>query len=185
MQWFSGIHKISQGLTRCLITTCLLLAAGSAVAEQKALVVGTWGGAYEKAQQHAWFQPFTTKTNIPIKTMVHKGGLDILLQDELPDVIDMGEADARRACDKGLLEPLGLQDLLTGSQENESLTEDFMQGSFSKCAIAHSTAATLVAYNPQAFLGKKPQSIADFSMLKAFQGSAAYAKNHTTFWNGH
>lgn len=181
MQWFRLIHKITVRTILYIFTASLLLAPPITVADQTTLVIGTWGGAYEKAQHNVWFQPFTAKTNIPIKTLTHKGGLEILLQNKLPDVLDMGEADARRACDKGLLEPLNLTELLPEAVSNEKIEEDFMHDAFSKCAIAHSTASTLIAYNPKAFLGKKPQTIADFFDIESYPGKRGLRKEPHDF----
>lgn len=168
-------------LLSCLLIASHLTMHNTASAEQPALVIGTWGGAYEDAQQKAWFEPFTNTTNIPIQTKTHNGDLDILLKSDLPDILDMSEADAHRACDKGLLEPLDHAEILFTASEDEQATEDFMDDAFSSCAIAHSTVSTLIAYNPQAFLGKKPNSISDFFDVVNFPGKRGLRKEPHDF----
>ena len=167
MQWF----KIA-GLL--LITTC------STQAEQT-LIVGSWGGVYEKAQQAALFEPFSKETGITIKTQTHNGGLDILKQEVLPDLIDMSEFDARHACDQGLLEPLSYQLIAPISPDSINNKADFSPGTFSACAIAHSTVSTLIAYNPVVFLARKPQTISDFFDIERFPGKRGLRKQPYDF----
>ncbi len=58
-----------QALAAALAATAALAApAIRARADAKKLVFATWGGSWEKAMRHAWFDPFTKKTGIEVAT---------------------------------------------------------------------------------------------------------------------
>lgn len=177
----SGGKKMKWFKRNFLLAGCFLLASNIAATEQEALIIGTWGGTYEAAQQKAWYEPFTRQTNTPIQAQAHNGDIDVLFQDNPPDLIDMAEADVHRMCKKGLLEPLDAKAIVFSSPQNKKIEEDFMDDTFSNCGIAHSTISTLIAYNPQEFLGKKPNTIADFFDVVNYPGKRGLRKKPHDF----
>lgn len=142
-----------------------------------ALTVLSWGGAYERAQRKAWFDPFTDATGIPVEAARYDGGLADLRRaaasGEVPwDVIDMTRSEALAACDEGLLEPLSPA-LLAPAPDGTPPQQDFLPDSFSRCAITHTIFATVVAYRRDAFPGQRPTTIADLFDQQRFPGPRA------------
>ena len=159
-----------------LAVQALLSFTGTSYADEQALSIGTWGGAYEKAQQQALFTPFTQKTGITITTVPYNGGIAILQQDDLPDLISMNEADALRACDEGLLAPRDYQAMAAPAASGQSLEADFLPQTFRPCSIAQITFSTVIAYNLDAFPETKPQTIRDFFDIARFPGKRGLRK---------
>ncbi|WP_168012358.1 ABC transporter substrate-binding protein [Halomonas salinarum] len=148
-----------------------------AVAAPATLTVLSWGGAYERAQQHALFAPFTETTGIPVNVARYNGGLAALrravAEENVPwDLIDMTRSEAMAACAEGLLEPLS-PSLVAPAPDGTPPDEDFLPGAFSRCAITHSVFATVVAYRRDAFPGRRPTSIADLFDQRRFPGPRA------------
>ncbi|TDR52740.1 putative spermidine/putrescine transport system substrate-binding protein [Halomonas ventosae] len=146
-------------------------------ADDDALTVLSWGGAYERAQQAALFSPYTAATGTRIEVAQYDGGLEGLrravAEGEVPwDLIDMTRSEAMAACAEGLLEPLSPA-LLAPAPDGTLAEEDFLPDSFGRCAITHSIFATVVAYRRDAFPGKRPDSIADLFDQRRFPGPRA------------
>ncbi len=155
---------------------CLFILGNLEAAEPQGMInIGTWGGVYEAAQQAAIFTPFEKQTGIKINTTLQYGGLDILKSSEVPEIIDMEEPDARLACEEGLLHPFDFIQLLS-TNSGTAIKNEFLVDSFSKCAVAHNTFSTLVAFSSQAFPGEKPQSITDFFDVIRFPGMRGLKK---------
>ena len=117
----------------------MLSLATTSYADVRTLSIGAWGGAYEKAQQQALFAPFTPKTGITVTTAPYNGGIDILQQNNPPDLISMNEADALLACDKGLLVPRDYQAMVSKAPSGTMPKEDFLPQTFRPCSIAQIT----------------------------------------------
>ena len=157
------------------------------------LLIGTWGGPYEAAQQAALFAPFQKSSGISIQTSVYNGGLDVLNESTPPDILDMLEDEAESACEAGLLKPFDHTDLqqagipdtlvsLTGStddffEKDKFLKRDFHAGAFSRCSVAHLTFSTLIAYDERAFTGEKPNRIDDLFDVERFPGKRALQRS--------
>lgn len=146
-------------------------------AEQKPLSIATWGGAYEEAQKQALFLPFTQKTGIPITTVPYNGGIDILRQNNLPDLISMNEADALRACSQGLLVKRDYEAMVVPAPSGKTPKADFLPQTFRPCSIAQITFSTVITYTLDAFPETKPQTIRDFFDLDRFPGKRGLRKN--------
>ncbi|MDN3520665.1 extracellular solute-binding protein [Halomonas ramblicola] len=162
---------------RILIALWLALLGMPAPASDDALGVLSWGGAYERAQRQALFEPFTEATGMAVEAHRYDGGLEGLRRavaaDEVPwDVIDMTRSEAMAACDEGLLEPLS-PDLLAPAPDGTPPAQDFLPDSFGRCAITHTLFATVVAYRRDAFPGRRPTSIADLFDQQRFPGPRA------------
>ncbi|TFH87185.1 ABC transporter substrate-binding protein [Billgrantia azerbaijanica] len=154
-----------------------LAAPGAGQETAPTLTVLSWGGAYERAQREAWFEPFTAATGIPVEAARYDGGLGALRRavasGEVPwDVIDMTRTEAMAACEEGLLEPLSPA-LLAPAPDGTPPRQDFLPDSFGRCAITHTLFATVVAYRRDAFPGQRPTSIADLFDQRRFPGPRA------------
>lgn len=161
-----------------LLALCLLgLASPVHGDDEQTLTVVTWGGAYEASQRAAYFEPFTAATGIPVETVRYNGGV-AALRDHLAlgrrpwHVIDMVIADARTACADGLLEPFD-HAILAPAPDGTPPEDDFIDGAFTRCAVAQLVTSTVLAYDDRAFPGEKPRTVADFFDLERFPGRRA------------
>lgn len=151
-------------------------ALAEATAED-ALVVLSWGGAYERAQREALFEPFTAATGIAVRVRRYDGGLEALrravTEDEVPwDLIDMTRSEAMAACEEGLITPLP-SDLAAPAPDGTPAARDFLPGAIGRCALTHTVFATVVAYRRDAFPGQRPTTIADLFDQQRFPGPRA------------
>lgn len=153
--------------------------AGTAApgAEAPVLTIATWGGAYEQAQRAALFEPFTARTGIEIRVAEYDGGLTELRARHADggvtwDLVDMTMSDTLTACREGLLRPLPHDDL-PPSPEGTPARRDFIPGALTRCGIAHTAYATVIAYDRRAFPGIRPERVADLFDLKRFPGRRA------------
>lgn len=136
------------------------------------LVVATWGGAYERVQKVALFEPFEQATGISIRTVDYGGDPEILRTDPPPDVIDMRMSDAIAACENRQLRQLSLEELPPGADDTPA-RDDFIGGALEPCAVTHTVYSTVLAYDLRAFPGRKPDSVEDFFDLETFPGTRA------------
>ncbi|PMR68542.1 extracellular solute-binding protein [Halomonas heilongjiangensis] len=155
----------------------VLFAAPAEAANDEVLTVLSWGGAYERAQRAALFEPYTASTGRRVEVAQYDGGLAGLRRaveaGEVPwDVIDMTRSEAMAACEEGLLRPLSPA-LLAPAPDGTPAEQDFLPGSFGRCAITHTIFATVVAYRRDAFPGKRPTTIADLFDQQQFPGPRA------------
>ncbi|WP_200239217.1 ABC transporter substrate-binding protein [Thiohalocapsa halophila] len=141
------------------------------------LTIATWGGAYEQAQRAALFEPFTARTGIEIRVAQYDGGLTELRAQHADgevtwDVVDMTMSDTLTACREGLLRPLPHDDL-PPSPDGTPARRDFIAGALTRCGIAHTAYATVIAYDRRAFPGIRPDRVADLFDLERFPGRRA------------
>lgn len=150
-----------------------LIAASTLQAAPEKLNVVTFGGAFEKAAQAAYFDPFTQATGVGFNLEAYDGGLAKLAamvqaNNTTWDVIDLESNDAIAACDEGLL--VKLRDDLLGD------TGDFIPGSISDCAVASMVWSTVFAYDTTK-LKTAPTQINDFFDTEKFPGKRGLRKN--------
>lgn len=165
---------------RLILALGLMLAglpASAATPADDALVVLSWGGAYERAQREALFAPFTALTGREVEVHQYDGGLEALgravADGEVPwDLIDMTRSDAMAACEAGLLAPLP-PDLAAPAPDGTPPARDFLPDAIGRCALTHTVFATVVAYRRDAFPGRRPTAIADLFDQQRFPGPRA------------
>ena len=151
-----------------------VLSGGRPLALAESLTVVSWGGSYARACDKAYHIPFTGETGIDVRLEDYNGGLaQIRAQVETGnvhwDVVDMEMADAVRACDEGLLEPIDPGDLAPGA-EGTPAAQDFFPGALTECGVGTLFYSTIYAYNLKQFPGAKPSTIGDFFDLEKFPG---------------
>jgi len=159
---------------RTLIALLLAgLSAASLAAEDNALVIATWGGAYERVQHKVLFEPFEAETGIAVETVSYNGGTEIL--EQAPDLVDMAMSDSLAACAEGRLVSIEKLELPPGS-DGTLAREDFIGGARHRCAVTHTVYATVIAYDARAFAGRRPGRVADLFDTETFPGKRALRK---------
>jgi putative spermidine/putrescine transport system substrate-binding protein len=154
-----------------LLTLC---ACSPTLAEEDdALVIATWGGAYERVQRKVLFEPFTAETGIEVQTIAYNGGTGIL--DQAPDLVDMAMSESLAACADGRLQSIDDLELPPGS-DGSPARRDFIGGARHRCALTHTVYATVIAYDNRAFSGQRPTRVADLFDTETFPGKRALRK---------
>jgi putative spermidine/putrescine transport system substrate-binding protein len=162
-----------------------MIAAGAgARAEESAasgngttLAIATWGGAYGQSQDLAYFEPFTQKTGVKIKTETYDGTVSAIkdkLGDGSPsiDVVDLSAGALDTLCHDGLLEALEVS-MLDPAPSGESASDDFLAGGLTSCGVASVAWSAALAFDRRAFSKAKPTKIADLLDVKRFPGKRA------------
>ena len=149
-------------------------------ASDRTITVATWGGPYEHSQVKAYFEPFTEKTGIRIRTERYEGGLAELRRQvsrgEITwDLVDMTMADNRAACNQGLLESID-HSMLLPALDGTPADEDFVEGALTECGVSQIVYAMVAAYNRDAFPGERPARIKDIFDVRRFPGKRALQK---------
>lgn len=159
---------------RTLISLLLAgVAAAPLAAEEEALVVATWGGAYERVQRNVLFEPFEAETGIAVETVPYNGGTEIL--EQAPDLVDMAMSESLAACAQDRLQSIDNLELPPGS-DGTPAREDFIGGARHRCAITHTVYATVIAYDSRAFYVQSPTRVADLFDTETFPGKRALRK---------
>ena len=162
-------------LTRAILVVAVVLAApGCGQNQPQAITVVSWGGSYGRAVDEGAIIPFTEATGIPVNVADYNGGLaEIRAQVDVGnihwDVVSLEIADAVRACDEGLLEPIDISALPAG-HDGTPAAEDFVPEAQTTCGAGFLYASTVYAYNEDYILGQKPATMADFFDLEKFPG---------------
>ncbi|MNE12889.1 Spermidine/putrescine-binding periplasmic protein precursor [compost metagenome] len=150
---------------------CLAIGMGAAQATPGMVVVG-YGGAGQKAQDEAFFKPFSAKDGNPlvqseyngemarIKVMVDTGNVDW-------DVVQIEGPDLLRGCEEGMYEHLDW----TRIGHTDQLIPDAAQ----ECGSAALVWSVAIAYDRNK-LAKAPTSWADFWDVKKTPGKRGLRK---------
>lgn len=142
-------------------------------AEEEALIIATWGGAYERIQREVLFEPFEQRTGIAVETIPYNGGTAVL--EQAPDLVDMAMSESLAACSEGRLASIEDLDLPPGS-DGTPAKGDFIGGARHRCALTHTVYATVIAYDSRAFTGQRPGRVADLFDTETFPGKRALRK---------
>lgn len=154
-----------------LYAVLLALGLGSAQAAPQMVVVG-YGGAGQKAQDVAFFQPFSAQDKSKliqseyngemarIKVMVDTGNVDW-------DVVQIEGPDLMRGCDEGMYEPLDWKQL----GHVDELIPDAAQA----CGSAALVWSVAIAYDRDK-LAQAPTSWADFWDVNKYPGKRGLRK---------
>lgn len=165
-----------KSLMMTLSALALSASCGAAFAADS-LTITSWGGAYQKSQEEAYYKPFTAKTGIKIiqeeyngeaariRAMVESGNTTW-------DAIDVDAATAQQGCDEGFLTPIDYSKF--GGKEA------FVKGSTFECGIPTIIYSTIYAYDADK-IKDGPKTIADLFDTKKWPGKRALQK--TPFGN--
>jgi len=88
----------------------------------------------------------------------------------------MIEDQAITACSADLLARVNARKIIK-TYQSTALQADFVEKAFRQCSVAQNVYATVFAYDDRAFLGEKPDSIADFFDVTRFPGERALRQN--------
>ena len=169
------MHSSLHNIAKYIGSLGLLCASVVQAATQEPLTFVSWGGAYTRSQMLAVVYPYEARYNTRVNVIDYNGGLeDIRSQvDSLNvkwDVVDLEPADAIRACEQGLLEPLE-PGILQRADASKPIQDDFLPGALQKCAVGTVVWSTIVAYDRQHYDGKSaPTSLKDFFDTNKFPG---------------
>ena len=84
-------------------------------------------------------------------------------------MVSLEIADAVKACDEGLLEPIDIAALPPG-HDGTPAAEDFVAETRTVCGAPFLYASTVIVYNEENIPGDKPATMADFFDLEKFPG---------------
>jgi len=153
----------------------MILCLNSCTSEQPQFItVVSWGGSYGDAINKGVNIPFTEATGIGVKVEDYNGGLSqiraqSLIGDIHWDVVDLELDAAARGCDEGILEPIDVRLLPTGSNGTPAI-DDFLPGTLTRCGVGNVYGSGIYAYSTVNMLESRPTTIADFFDLEAFPG---------------
>lgn len=141
-------------------------------ADEKTLVVQTWGGAIREVMKDVWFSPFTKKTGIKIITADQTGGIlpQIKAMVESNNVewdiaSGLGLSNVTRLTNANLLEPL---------EYSVINTTDIYEDGIMPTALGCWVISDGLVYNTEKFpKGKNPKNWADFWNVQKFPGPRA------------
>ncbi len=159
-------------VSRTFLLLLLVLAVDATGQQAEPLVIATWSGSYEAAQQATLFTPYTREHERPVTTLPYAGGLDILRRADPPDLVDMSMSEAMAACEAGLLQPLHDLELPPGA-DGTPANDDFLPGARARCAVTHTVYATVIAYDRRAFGSVRPRKLQHLFDLEEFPGRRA------------
>lgn len=160
-----------------------LAGTGSAVAEDKEMVVVSWGGAYTKSQQNAYHKPYMDN-NPGVKILnddsAGEGLAKLRAQTEAGKVtwslLDAVASDAITACDEGLAEEIDHNAMLADAPDGTKAKDDFGDLIVSDCFIPQIVYSTTFGFRTDKFKDNKPSSINDVFDLKKFPGKRSLEK---------
>jgi len=148
--------------------------------ERAPLIVGTWGGAYEDVERKVLFDPFTSRTGVPIKTVALSDPLPTLREsaagDGLVALADLPDADADAACAERLLEPLDVSFFDHGDPGQATQASDFIMRP-TPCGIPSTITGEVMVYAPGAFGAKTPARVTDLFDTQNFPGRRALKRD--------
>lgn len=164
----------------------LSLGAGPAWAGSgDVLTVASWGGAYQQAQEIAFFKPFTAASGIKVKVQSYDGSLTgvrrLLTQTPPVDVIDVSSATLAALCKDKLVSPLDPSILAPQSETGDGTDasagtsppqDDFLPGGIAPCGIASVAWSAPLVYRRKDFK-TPPEMISALLDTKDFPGKRA------------
>ena len=147
------------------------------------LTIVNYGGAQARSMMMAYVLPYEELKGVHVEMDEYNGGIEEL-RDQVDSTnvrwhaIDMEYSDLIRACDEGLLEEIDHSFLAPGP-DGTPASEDFVEGSLTKCGVGSVIWATVMAYKRGAFAktGATPSRIADFFNVRKFPGRRGLRKD--------
>lgn len=139
-------------------------------AADQLLAVTTWSGAYGAAQREAVIEPFMAAHDVKLDVAMRSTETPLPLQgrsDKTTDVAEFSFAELEQGCKSGKLLRL----------PEPQAADDFLPGSVHACGKGAFAWSHVLAIAPDAFSGRRPETIADVFNAKLFPGKRAFAKN--------
>ena len=149
-----------------------LVVTRRARAETRTLYINSWGGSWTKAQDEAFYKPFTAATGVRIRTVAPVSFAKLKAQVQSGsyewDLTSINEPEWLRADREGLAEPIDWSIV-----EKDKIPP----GSVFANGIAMSTLSTALCYRRDRFPGGPPRSWADFWDVAKFPGNRSLYEN--------
>lgn len=163
---------IASALAVSGVVAVLLVSAEPAFAGDQ-LTITSGGGAYQKAEHMAIFEPFSKATGIKITEAEYDYGIAkikamVETNSVSWDVVDVSSSEALRLCDEGILETIDWKKL--GLDRGKFFASDKFD-----CGVPNAISATVIAYDKDR-LPNGPKTIADLFDLQKFPGKRGLIK---------
>lgn len=147
-----------------------------ALAQAEDLTVVSWGGAYQKAQNEVYFQPFAKQTGINLIQDSWDGGIGILrskVEAGTPgwNVVQVESEELQLGCDEGLYDKLDWSKI--GGKDA------YLPGAVNPCGVGAIVYNFVLAYDGDK-IKNPPKSWADFFDTKTWPGKRALRKGPKT-----
>lgn len=164
-------------LSSCLGATALLVVMSIPGNAQDTLTVTSWGGAYTKSQEKAFFEPFAKQAGVKVLQDEWDGSAAKLkgmveTKQVTWDVVDVETSHALQGCDEGWLEKIDYTKL--GGKDA------FVPGAAMDCAVGTIVFGTIYAYDASKFPAGGPTTMADLFDAKKFPGPRALRRSPKT-----
>jgi putative spermidine/putrescine transport system substrate-binding protein len=138
-------------------------------AEEKVLVVQTWGGAIKDAMREAWFEPFSRQTGVKIITADATGS--IIAQIKAQVMSNNVEWDIACGIAYSSVMTLLKDNLLEALDYSVIDTKEIFEDAIEKFALGQHVITDGLVYNTKKFPGENyPRNWADFWNVKKFPG---------------
>jgi putative spermidine/putrescine transport system substrate-binding protein len=143
-----------------------------------AMVIMSWGGAYQSSQLRAYVEPYVAATGITVTWDESSNEAVAKLRaaqeaGNMPfDLVDVEGPDAQRACDEGLAIEIDIDEALTPAPDGTPASEDFGESRVNDCYIPQIVFSTTFGYRTDvaAWNGATPDDICDIFDLETFPG---------------
>ncbi len=156
-------------LIAVMVVCICSFSAGRVIAEEKVLVIQTWGGEIKQAMKDFWIDPFVKETGVKVITADATGSImaQIKAQVESKNV----EWDLASGLGQYSIELLAKENLLDPIDYSIVSRKDIMEGAFKEYCAASWVLGVNLLYNTNKFKGDNyPKSWADFWNVKKFPG---------------
>ena len=160
-------------MTTIMAAGVLALAGARGAAAEDSITVVSWGGAYQRSQDEAYFKPFEKMAGLKVGTEEYNGEIaKIRAMVESGnvswDVIDVDTQTALQGCEDGLFLKVDWKKI--GDETK------FLEGTTTDCAVGTIVYSTVLSYDADK-LKPGPTSIADLFDLKKFPGKRGLQKS--------
>jgi len=159
-----------------ILRNSLTLVFSSAIAmhANADLTVVSHGGANKAAQVKAFYEPYTAATGTNIIADEFNGEMakvkvQVDTKNVAWDVVEMEMPELVRACDEGMLEPIG------EDPEIAKLAPQLLEGAIQTCGVGFFVWSTVLAYNAEK-LKTAPQGWTDFWDVEKIPGKRGLRK---------
>jgi len=143
--------------------------AAAASAQARDLTVVSWGGAYQKAQEKVYFEPFRKITGVPLIDESWDGGIGVLRAkvqggNSPWDVVQVESEELALGCEEGLYEVIDW-DKIGGK-------DAYLESAVHDCGVGAIVYNFVIGYDADK-LKDAPDSWADFFDTKKYPGKRA------------
>ncbi len=170
--------KIYKTTLLSVTAACLLLTLSSADRPNtNRLIIGSWGGSFQKAQREALFQPFNENHDVMAIDKEYGGSLPELLRaarrtGEHWDVVQVEEAELKVGC-----QDEGKYQLFKKINWDKIAHKDaLIDEARSKCGVGTVKWSMIYSYNKDKFRNAAPKSWLDFWNTQKFPGKRGLRK---------